>query len=67
MATLDKIQENNPRAKIVYSATFRRKNSHELSAKICKVNKILSEEILTYGFDVIPNPNILFSNLSDNG
>ena len=29
LATLDKIQENNPRAKIAYSAAFRRKDSHE--------------------------------------
>ena len=40
LATLDKIQENNPRAKIVYSAAFRRKDSHELNAKICQVNKL---------------------------
>ena len=67
MATLDKIQENNPRAKIVYSAAFRRKDSHELNAKICQVNKILSEEIPAHGFDIIPNENILFSNLSNDG
>ena len=65
LATLDKIQENNPRAKIVYSAASRRKDSHESNAKICQVNKILSEEILTHGFDITSNENILFSNLSN--
>ena len=67
LVTLDKIQENNPHAKLVYSAAFRRKDSHELNAKICPVNKILSEEILTHGFDITPYENILFCHLSNNG
>ena len=67
VATLAKIQENNPRAKIAYSAAFRRKDSHEVNAKICQVNKILSEEILMHGFDIISNENILFSNLNNDG
>ena len=31
------------------------------------MNKIISEEILTHGFDVIPNKNILISNLGNDG
>ena len=67
LATLDTIKENNPSAKIAYSASFRRRDWHKLNSKICQVNKFLSEEILTQGFDTIPNQNIPFSNLSNDG
>ena len=61
----EKIQENNPRAKIAYSAVFRRKDSYESKVKIRQVNKILSEEMLMHGFQITPNENILFSNLNN--
>ena len=45
-------------------AAFRRKDWHELNARICQVNEISSEEIIMHGFDSIPNENILYSNLN---
>ena len=61
----DKIQENNPCAKVAYSVVFRRKDSHELKVKIRQVNKILSKEMPMHGFQITPNENILFSNLNN--
>ena len=59
--TLNEIQQNNPLSKLAYSAVFRRKDSHELNAKVTQLNILLSEELPLYG------NNILFSNLKQAG
>ena len=64
--TLKSIQENNPTSKIAFSSIFRRQDK-ELNAKATKVNKMLEEELMLNGFDVIDNKNILFSNLATDG
>ena len=65
--TLNEIQQNNPQSKIAYSAVFRRKDSHELNAKVTQLNSLLAEELPLHGFDIIDNSNILFSNLKQDG
>ena len=65
--TLNEIQQNNPQSKIAYSAVFRRKDSHELNAKVTQSNILLAEELPLYGFDIIDNSNMLFSNLKQDG
>ena len=65
--TLNEIQQNNRQSKIAYSAVFRRKDSHELNAKVTQLNILLAEELSLYGFDIIDNSNILFSNLKQDG
>ena len=53
--TLNEIQQNNPQSKIAYSAVFRRKDSHELNAKVTQLNILLAEELPLYEFDIIDN------------
>ena len=65
--TLNEIQQNNPQSKIAYSAVFRRKDSHELNAKVTQLNTLLAEELPLHGFDIIDNSNILFSTLKQDG
>ena len=65
--TLNEIQQNNPQSKVAYSAVFRRKDSHELDAKVTQLNILLAEELPLHGFDIIDNSNILFSNLKQDG
>ena len=65
--TLKKIQDNNPKSRIGFSATFRRKDDLHLIAKVTKVNKLLEEELALNGIDFIDNSNILFSNLWEDG
>ena len=65
LASLKKIQENNPDAKIAYSSIFRRKD--ELNKIAVTVNKLVSDELMLNGFDFIDNDNILFSNLARDG
>ena len=67
MDTLGAIQKNNPKAKIAFSAVFRRKDSHELNSKVTQLNELLSEKLPLDGFDMIENDNILFSNLKSDG
>lgn len=67
MDTLGGIQKNNPNAKIAFSAVFRRKDSHELNAKVTQLNELLAEKLPLNGFDMIENDNILFSNLKSDG
>ena len=65
LASLKKIQENNPDAKIAYSSIFRRKD--ELNKTAVTVNKLVSDELMLNGFDFIDNDDILFSNLARDG
>ena len=67
MDTLGAIQKNNPKAKIAFSAVFRRKDSHELNSKVTQLNELLAEKLPLDGFDMIENDNILFSNLKSDG
>ncbi len=67
LETLDEIQQNNPHSKIAFSAVVRRKDSHELNAKVSQLNTILAEELPLQGFDIIDNSNIIFSNLKQDG
>ena len=61
----EKIQEDDPDAKIAYSSIFRRKD--ELNKIAVTVNKLLWDELILNGFDFIDNDNILFSNLAHDG
>lgn len=65
LASLKKIQENNPDAKIAYSSIFRRKD--ELNRMAVTANKHVSDELMLNGFDFIDNDNILYSNLARDG
>ena len=64
--TLNEIQQNNPQSKIAYSSVFRRKDSHELNAKVTQLNTLLAEELPLHGFDIIDNSNILLGNRPGN-
>ena len=65
--TLGEIQKNNPKAKMAFSAVFRRKDSHDLNAKVTQLNELLAEKLPLEGFDMIKNDDIIFSNLKSNG
>ena len=60
--TLREIPMNNPKAKVAFSAILRGKPSHELNAKVSKLNELLVETLPLNGIDMIQNNNILFSN-----
>ena len=65
--TLKKIQANNPKAKVVFSSIFKRKDNMALNNKVKKVNEFLETELALNGLDMIDNSNIMFSNLWDDG
>eukprot|EP00112_Aurelia_sp_Birch-Aquarium-sp1_P000031 Seg1000.11 transcript_id=Seg1000.11/GoldUCD/mRNA.D3Y31 product="hypothetical protein" protein_id=Seg1000.11/GoldUCD/D3Y31 len=65
--TLKQIQANNPKAKVVFSSIFKRKDNMALNNKVKKVNELLENELALNGLDIIDNSNIMFSNLWDDG
>ena len=65
--TLNKVQANNPKARIGFSAIFRRKDDQNLNTKVTKVNTLLEDELALNGIDIIDNSNIFFSNLWKDG
>ena len=65
--TLNKVQANNPKARIGFSSIFRRKDDQNLHTKVTKVNTLLEDELALNGIDIIDNSNILFSNLWKDG
>ena len=64
--TLQKIQDNNKKSRVVFSSVFKRTDKG-LNLKIIKLHKILNEELTLNGFDIIDNDNIHFSNLAKDG
>eukprot|EP00112_Aurelia_sp_Birch-Aquarium-sp1_P002341 Seg1257.2 transcript_id=Seg1257.2/GoldUCD/mRNA.D3Y31 product="hypothetical protein" protein_id=Seg1257.2/GoldUCD/D3Y31 len=65
--TLKEIQANNPKAKVVFSSIFKRKDNMALNNKVKKVNELLENELALNGLDMIDNSSIMFSNLWDDG
>ena len=65
--TLKKVQTNNPKAKVVFSSIFRRKDNMALNNNVKKVNELLEDKLAINGLDMIDNSNILYSNLWDDG
>ena len=64
---LKQVQKNNPETRTVFSSVFRRRDDPILNAKVTKLNKLLEDENLLNGFDIIDNSNIMFSNLWTDG
>ena len=64
---LKQVQKNNPEARIVFSSVIRRRDDPALNAKVTKLNKLLEDETVLNGFDMIDNSNIMFSNLWTDG
>lgn len=64
---LKHVQDNNPKARIVFSSVIRRKDDSSLNSKVTKLNKLLEDETALNGFDMIDNSNIVFSNLWTDG
>ena len=60
------MQKSNPEARIVFSSVIRRRNDPALNAKVTKLNKLLEDETVLNGFDMIDNSNII-SNLWTDG
>ena len=67
LETMKHIQDKYKKAQLVFSSIFRRKDNHQLNAKVLKTNEILKETLLLNGFDYVDNDNILFSNLAKDG
>ena len=67
VGTLKQVQTNNPKAKVVFSSIFRRKDIMGLSNKVKMVNELHADELALNGLDMIDNSNIMFSSLWDNG
>ena len=65
--TLDIVQNNNPNARVAYSALFKRSDDHSLTAKVREVNKLVEDKLSLKGIDFIENNNIIFSNLKRDG
>ena len=65
--TLEKIQSDNPSAKIAFSSIFKRKDDQSLNTKIQKVNDLVAEALGLKGMDFIENKNIIYSNLGTDG
>ena len=65
--TLEKIQTDNPSAKIAFSSIFKRKDDQSLNTKIQKVNDLVAEALGLKGMDFIENKNIIYSNLATDG
>ena len=63
--TLKQIQANNPKAKVVFSSIFKRKDNMALNNEVKKVNKLFETELALNGLDMTDNSNIMFSNLWD--
>ena len=64
---LKQVQKNNPETRIVFSSVIRRRDDPILNAKVTKLNKLLEDETILNGFDMIDNSNIMFSNLWADG
>ena len=64
---LKQVQKNNPETRTVFSSVIRRRDDPILNAKVTKLNKLLEDENLLNGFDIIDNSNIMFSNLWTDG
>ena len=64
---LKQVQKNNPEARIVFSSVIRRRDDPALNAKVTKLNKLLEDETVLNGFDMIDNSTIMFSNLWKDG
>eukprot|EP00112_Aurelia_sp_Birch-Aquarium-sp1_P005642 Seg1642.9 transcript_id=Seg1642.9/GoldUCD/mRNA.D3Y31 product="hypothetical protein" protein_id=Seg1642.9/GoldUCD/D3Y31 len=64
LETMKHIQEKQKKAQIVFSSVIRRKDNHQLNAKVSKTNEILKETLLLNGFDYVDNNNVLFSYLA---
>ena len=65
--TLEKIQTDNPSAKIAFSSIFKRKDDQSLNTIIQKVNDLVAEALGLKGMDFIENKNIIYSNLATDG
>ena len=67
LETMKHIQDKHKKAQLVFSSILRRKDNHQLNAKVSKTNEILKEALLLNGFDYVDNDNNLFSNLAKDG
>ena len=64
---LKQVQKNNPEARIVFSSVIRRRDDPALNVKVTKLNKLLEDETVLNGFDMIDKSNVMFSNLWTDG
>ena len=62
---LKQVQKNNPEARIVFSSVIRRRDDPALNAKVTQLNKLLEDETVLNGFDMIDNLYTKMSHRND--